>query len=50
VAKNRSLLNDDLGEELLQRLRDCTNAGFVLGSPKFERQIAAMLGRRTWKG
>jgi hypothetical protein len=29
--------------------RACTNGGFVLGGPRFERQIAAMLGRRTWK-
>jgi hypothetical protein len=41
---------DELSAELLQRLRDCTNGGFVLGGPRFERQIAAMLGRRTWKG
>jgi putative transposase len=39
-----------LSAELLQRFRECTNGGFVLGSPKFEWQIAAMLGRRTWKG
>ena len=24
--------------------------GFVIGSPRFERQVAAMVGRRTWKG
>jgi putative transposase len=46
----RGLFEDWLSAELLGRLRDCTNGGFVLGRPKFERQIAAMLGRRTWKG
>jgi len=46
----RRLFQDELSAELLQCLRDCTNAGFVLGSARFERQIAAMLGRRTWKG
>jgi dihydrofolate reductase len=39
-----------LSAELLQRFRECTNGGFVFGSPEFERQIAAILGRRTWKG
>jgi hypothetical protein len=40
---------DELGDEPLQRTHDRTNAGFVLGRPKFKRQIAAMLGRRTRK-
>ena len=46
----RRLFEDGLSPVLRERLRGCTNGGFVLGSPKFERQIAAMLGRRTWKG
>ena len=50
LAAYRGLFEDVLDAELLQRLRACTNGGFVLGSPKFERQIAAMLGRRTWRG
>ena len=50
LAAYRRLFEDELSAELLQRLRDCTNGGFVLGGPRFERQIAAMLGRRTWKG
>lgn len=45
----RKLFEDALSAELLQSLRDCTNGGFVLGSTKFVRQIAAMAGRRTWK-
>jgi putative transposase len=49
-AAYRKLFEDMLSAELLHRFRECTNGGFVLGSPKFERQIAAMLGRRTWKG
>jgi putative transposase len=44
------LFEDILSAELLQRVRECTNGGFVLSSAEFERQIAAMLGRRTWKG
>ena len=46
----RRLFEDVLSAELLRRLRDCTNGGFVIGSPRFERQVAAMVGRRTWKG
>jgi len=46
----RRLFESELDAALLTRLRDCTNGGFVLGSTKFERQLAAMLGRRTWKG
>jgi putative transposase len=50
VAEYRALFADELTPEVLQRLRECANGGFVLGSSKFERQIAAMVGRRTWKG
>jgi len=50
LAAYRGLFEDVLSAELLRRLRDCTKGGFVLGSSRFERQIAAMLGRRTWKG
>ena len=49
-AAYRHLFERELDAALLARLRDCTNGGFVLGSTQFERQIAAMLGRRTWKG
>jgi putative transposase len=49
VAYGR-LFQDALSPGLLERLRDCTNGGFVLGSQTFARQIAAMVGRRTWKG
>jgi putative transposase len=49
-AAYRRLFEDALDAELLQRLRDCTNGGFVVGSPKFERQIAGMVGRRVCKG
>jgi putative transposase len=46
----RSLFEDELSSEILQRLRECTNGGYVLGSGQFEQQIASMVGRRTWKG
>ncbi|MGF1614162.1 MAG: hypothetical protein ACFCVA_09700, partial [Gammaproteobacteria bacterium] len=50
LAAYRGLFEGALSRELLQRPRDCTNGGFGLGSLKFERQIAALLGRRTGKG
>jgi putative transposase len=46
----RMLFSDLLSEELLIRLRDCVNGGYVLGNDRFEREIAVMLGRRTWRG
>ena len=33
-----------------QRTGGLFEGRFVLGSPRFERQVAAMVGRRTWKG
>ncbi|WP_295888230.1 transposase [uncultured Thiohalocapsa sp.] len=50
LSAYRGLFAEALSEGLLARLRACTNGGFVLGSAKCERQIAAMVGRRTWKG
>lgn len=38
----RRLFAGELSIELLQRLRDCTNGGFVVGLPQLKRQIAAM--------
>jgi putative transposase len=49
-AAYRRLFQNALSAEALQRLRDCTNGGFMLGSRKFERQIAVLVGRRTWRG
>jgi putative transposase len=46
----RNLFADSLPESVLSAIRDATNGGFVLGSSRFEKQIAAMLGRRTWRG
>jgi len=46
----RALFADRIPEDTLGALRDATNGGFALGSPRFQRQIAAMLGRRTRPG
>lgn len=49
-AAYRTLFKDRFSDDFLQRIRDTVNGGFVLGNALFERQIAAMLGRRTWRG
>lgn len=46
----RALFAEVLSGGLLTRIRECVNGGFVLGNARFEREVAAMLGRRTWKG
>jgi putative transposase len=46
----RNLFADKISEAELTALREATNGGFVLGSQRFQRQIAAMVGRRTWPG
>ena len=46
----RNLFADTLPDDLLSAIRDATNGGFVLGSDHFQKQIAAMVGRRTWPG
>jgi len=46
----RALFADVLSDDLLAHIRESVNGGFVLGNARFEREIAAMLGQRTWKG
>jgi hypothetical protein len=46
----RGLFADALPQDMLTALRDATNGGFVLGSQRFHKQIAMMVGRRTWSG
>jgi putative transposase len=43
----RVLFEQGLGETLLATLRDATNRGWVPGSDRFQREIAAALGRRV---
>jgi putative transposase len=44
------LFETALDARRLQRQRESTNAGHVLGTDRFVQQIAAVVGRRTWKG
>jgi putative transposase len=46
----RGLFTDVIPEGALTAIRDATNGGFVLGCQRFQRQIATVLGRRTWPG
>ena len=46
----RTLFADSLPETVLSAIRAATSGGFVLGTTRFERQIAVMAGRRTRRG
>jgi len=41
---------DGLAPDRLTEIRTATYGGFALGGERFQREIAAMLGRRTWRG
>jgi len=49
-AHYQSLFAEEIPEAELSALRGATNGGFALGSDRFQLQIAAMVGRRTWPG
>jgi putative transposase len=49
-SQYRSLFAEEIREAELATLRGATNGGSALGSVRFRRQIAAMVGRRTWPG
>ena len=46
----QALFTQALDPAWVDSLRAGANGGFVLGSDRFQRQVAALLGRRTWKG
>ena len=46
----RELFRYELDPGLVDQIRSATNGGFVLGTERFQKEIAAMLGRRTWRG
>ena len=49
-AAYRDLVATAIAQDVLTEIRTATNGGFALGSERFQREIAAMLGRRTWRG
>jgi putative transposase len=46
----REMFRDELDSGLVDEIRSVTNGGFVLGTERFQKEIAAMLGKRTWRG
>ncbi|WP_295455500.1 transposase [uncultured Thiodictyon sp.] len=48
-APYRDLIATAIAQDVLREIRTATNGGFALGSERFQREIAAMLGRRTWR-
>jgi putative transposase len=46
----RELFRYELDPGLMDQIRTATNGGFVLGTERFQKEIAATLGRRTWRG
>lgn len=46
-SRYRGLFADAIPQDMLTALRDATNGGFVLGSQRFQKQVAKMVGRRT---
>jgi len=49
-AGYRELFDEPLDPTVVDRLRESANGGFVLRNERFQREAAAMLGRRPWKG
>ncbi len=46
----RELFRYELDPGLVDVIRSVTNGGFVLGTERFQKVIAARLGKRTWRG
>jgi putative transposase len=46
----RELFRYPLDRGLVDQIRTATHGGFVLGTERFQKEIAAMFGRRTWRG
>jgi putative transposase len=44
------LFAEAIAQDVLTEIRTATNGGFALGGKRFQREIAVMLGRRTWRG
>ncbi len=44
------LFAEAIAQDVLTEIRTATNGGFALGGERFQREIAVMLGRRTWRG
>ena len=49
-AVYRELFREQLDAGLVDEIRASTKGGYVLGGERFQREVAATLGRRTWRG
>jgi putative transposase len=49
-AADRGPFADALAQDVPTEIRTATNGGFALGGERFQREIAAMLERRVWRG
>lgn len=49
-ATYREFFRYQLDPGLVDQIRSATNGGYALGSERFQKEVAAMLGRRTWRG
>lgn len=46
----RMLFREQLGQQVLEGIRDATRGNFVLGTPKLAAEVAVALGRRASRG
>jgi len=46
----RALFKAHLDEEMVGQIRSATNGNYALGGERFQKEIAAMLGRRAGRG
>lgn len=46
----RALFRAHLDDEIMGQIRSATNGNYALGSERFQKEIEAILGRRTSKG
>ncbi|WP_416137071.1 hypothetical protein ACM26W_11145 [Halomonas sp. HK25] len=46
----RELFRHHLAEGLVDEIRQVTHSGLVVGTPRFQQQVADLLGRRTVRG
>jgi putative transposase len=45
----KKLFGSELESSLLNEIRQAANGGYVLGSEKFQQEVALAIGRRTWR-
>jgi len=45
-AAHRALVDDGVSDSMPDEIRSATNGGWALGSERFRKEIAALLGRR----